>query len=134
MNTRGERPQGEERRWRNQTLVRERDPHRLRMLGRMLLLAAIALAPVGALLVQQNRYLELTVEVEELRREQEQLRKEELRLRLERATLESLSGIESWAADQQDLERPAPEDLVIVPPPGPTGPDRLIAAGDRPGS
>ena len=122
--------------WRNRPLVRELDPERAKFMWRMLFALGLSLAPAGLFLVQQNECLSLSYQVETLRSEQEALRKQERDLRVERAELESLSAIERWAIENRRLQRPKPDNMVIVTPPQSVGPDRLVASAGtrRPGS
>jgi cell division protein FtsL len=118
--------------WRNRPLVREPDPRRAKFMRRMLITLGLALAPAGVFLLQQNECLTLSYKVEAIRSEQESLRKEERDLRVERAELESLTSIEQWAVEKRRLQRPKPENVVIVTSPQTVGPDRLVAhAGTR---
>jgi len=110
-----------ERRWRNRPLVRERDEQRVRWLWRMLAALVAALAPAGTFLLQSNECLQISYSVNTLRDEHEMLVKQERRLRFERARLESLPRIESWAVRKHGLTRPAPEKVVVVS--GPATPD-----------
>ena len=118
--------------WRNRPVVRELDPRRAKFMRRMLITLGLALAPAGVFLLQQNECLTLSYQVEALRSEQELLRKEERDLRVERAELESLTSIEQWAVEKQRLQRPKPENVVIVTSPRSVGPDRLVARAGTP--
>lgn len=118
--------------WRNRPLVRELDPKRARVMRRMVVSLCLALAPAAVFLLQQNECLTLSYQVEALRAEQEALRKEERDLRVERAELESLTAIERWAVATRRLQRPRPENVMIVTLPQSVSPDRLVArAGTR---
>jgi hypothetical protein len=117
--------------WRNRPLVREPDPHRARVLWRTLAAVALALAPAGVFLVQQNEYVSLSYDVETLRSEQEALQEIERDLRVERAELESLPSIERWAVEDRGLVRPAPESVVVVTPKRVES-ERLVADAGEP--
>jgi cell division protein FtsL len=103
-----------QRRWRNRPVQREIDDRRVRRMGRIVLSLVVAAAPTAIYLLQQNETLKVVYELNSLRSEQERLSKEERRLNLERARLESLARIGSWAARKQGLVRPEPEDVVVV--------------------
>ena len=119
-------PTTETRGWSNRPLVRETDRLRSRRLWLTLLAFALALAPAGAFVLEQNACLTLIYAVEALRSESERLHEEERGLRVERAELESLGEIELWAGRERGMRRPAPEEVVIVAP-RTTGPARLVA-------
>lgn len=108
------------RRWRNQTPERERDVPRTRALWRALLAIIVAIAPAGAYLMQQNECLKLSYAVGEIRAEQRELAEQERRLTGRHAHLESLQAIELWAREN-GLERPLPENVVVLVDPAPGG-------------
>lgn len=103
-----------ERRWKNRPLVRERDVQRARRLWVTLALFAAALAPAGLYLYEQNSCLQLSYEIESIDRQREDLDELERRLEVRRAGVASMQSIERWAA-RKNLERPAEEEIVVVP-------------------
>lgn len=122
--THGSNP--DDRRWKNQALVRERDERRIRLLWRSLAGIVIALAPVAAYLFEQNRCLLWTYEMSGLRAEQETLIERERDLKTQRARLDSLPQIESWASSRTGLTRPDAAHVIVVGPPRPIT-DDLVA-------
>lgn len=102
------------RQWSNRSVVLERDHHRVRWLWLVLLSMMLMTAPAALYLLQQNQCLELKYQVNELRSEQERLREAERRLRAQRAALQSPKMVEQWAARQDDLVRPAPQEIVAL--------------------
>ncbi len=106
---------GARRGWSNRPLVREPDAQRARSLWRVLGGLAIALAPAGVCLVQQNECLRVVYELNALRVEHDALREEAQRLRVERARLESFARIEVWAVEERGLRRPDPARVLVLP-------------------
>ena len=104
----------ESRRWSNREVVREPDPRRWRAAARAVAALALAFGPLAAYLVVQNEHVEASYELEQLRTEHERLVKEEQQLRIERARLERLTEIETWAVQERGLEQPAAERIVVV--------------------
>jgi cytochrome c-type biogenesis protein CcmE len=102
------------RRWKNRHLVRERDAQRARRLWATLALVVAALAPGGLYLYEQNSCLQLSYEIESIEGQREQLAEAERRLEVRHAGVASMKSIERWAAKQR-LERPTPEEIVVVP-------------------
>jgi hypothetical protein len=102
------------RQWRNRSLVRETDEHRLRSLWRTLLGVVIAIAPTAVYLVQQNECVKISYEVSALEEAHELLVKEEQKLRADRTELESLTEIERWASRERGLRQPTSEEVVVV--------------------
>jgi hypothetical protein len=100
--------------WKNRALIRERDAQRATRLWIALALLAIALAPAGFYLYEQNSCLELSYEIADIERQRELLAEGERRLEVTRAGVASMQSIERWAARQR-LTRPAPEEIVVVP-------------------
>ena len=103
-----------ERRWKNRTLVRERDVQRARGLWIMLALFLGALAPAGLCLYEQNSCLQLSYEIDSIDRQREDLDELERRLEVRHAGVASMQSIERWAA-RANLERPAWEEIVVLP-------------------
>lgn len=120
-----------ERRWRNRPVLREIDDRRVRRLGRLVLVMAVATAPMAVYLLQQNESLKLVYELNAVRAEQDRLIEEERRLSLERARLESLERIERWAERKHGLTRPAPGGVVVVRAPEPAQEEPPAAARNR---
>jgi cell division protein FtsL len=103
-----------ERRWKNRPLVREHDAQRARWLWVTLALFVAAFAPAGIYLYEQNCCLQLSYEIESIDRQRENLGELERRLEVRHASAASMQSIERWAA-RKKLERPAAEDIVVVP-------------------
>jgi len=102
------------RRWRNRSLVRERDEHSVRWLWGMLAGIVLALAPAAAYLLCQNDCLRVVYQVNRLEAEHEQLLEETRRLDAKRAELESPARIDAWARRDPGLILPASEQVFIV--------------------
>jgi cell division protein FtsL len=100
--------------WRNRPVVREPDGQVARRLWGTVLSLAIACAPFGAYLVLHNASLQTTYEMNRFRSEIEALEKESRELEVERVRLESLARIEDWARQQGELERAAPDQVVVI--------------------
>ena len=115
-------------RWRNRAVLREIDDRRVRRLGRIVLAMAVAAAPTAVYLVQQNESLEIRYEVNDLRAQRESLLKKERRLTLERARLESLTSIESWAKRKHGMIQPGPGSVVVIPAPQPEAGELVASA------
>jgi cytochrome c-type biogenesis protein CcmE len=103
-----------ERRWKNRTLVRERDVQRARRLWITLALFLAALAPAGLYLYEQNSCLQLTYEIESIDRQRESLDELERRLEVRHAGVASMQSIERWA-ERKKLERPTEKEIFVVP-------------------
>jgi len=103
-----------ERRWKNRTLVRERDVQRARRLWITLALFLAALAPAGIYLYEQNSCLQLTYEIESIDRQRESLDELERRLEVRHAGVASMQSIERWA-ERKKLERPTEKEIFVVP-------------------
>ena len=104
----------EPRRWRNVTVVRERDTRRSRWVLLFLLGVAAAAAPVAAYLIQQMQYVEARYRIEEMRGRLQRLEETERRLRIERASLETLPQVEARATDELGLVHPESRQVVVV--------------------
>jgi hypothetical protein len=102
------------RRWRNRSIVRERDEHQVRWLWGMLTGIVLALAPAGAYLLCQNDCLKLAYQVNRLELEHEDLLEQARRLDAKRAELESPARIDAWARRDPGLVLPASEQVFIV--------------------
>jgi cell division protein FtsL len=107
-------PTAPDRAWKNRTLVREPDVHRMRRMWGTLLGIVLAIAPAGLYLLQQHECLKRTIAVNRLRAEHDRLLEEKRRLQVERATLQSLNGIERWASTDRGLVRPSSDRVVVV--------------------
>jgi hypothetical protein len=118
------------RQWRNRSLVRETDEHRLRSLWRTLLGVVIAIAPTAVYLVQQNECVKISYEVSALEEAHELLVKQEQKLTADRTELESLTEIERWASRDRGLRQPPPEEVVVVRG-DPAGTPDLLARAPR---
>lgn len=106
--------QAPDRRWRNQSVVRELDRTRARWIWTLLAGVAIAAAPLAVYLVQMMRYVETRYAIEDLRSRQERLLDTERRLQIERAELESLPEVERKAVRDLGLVRPGPGNAVVA--------------------
>jgi hypothetical protein len=95
-------------------VLREIDRYRVRRLWRVVLAIAMALTPWTVYLLQQNERLKIVYEVNALRSELARLQKEERRLNVQRARLESLAPIETWALRRHGLDRPDNEHVFVV--------------------
>lgn len=126
----GEPDLSSSRRWRNRSLVRETDEHRLRSLWRTLLGVVIAIAPTAVYLVQQNECVKISYEVSALEEAHEFLVKEEQKLTADRTELESLTEIERWAARERGLHQPTSGEVVVVRV-DPAGTPDLLARAPR---
>jgi cell division protein FtsL len=102
------------RRWRNLPVVREYDATRGRGLWALLFGIVVAALPVIGYLVEQNSYVRIRYRIEELRHRHEELRNQERGLRLEKAALEALPRVETIARDTLGLERPRPEQKIVL--------------------
>jgi hypothetical protein len=103
-----------ERRWKNRTLVRERDVQRARGLWITLALFLVALAPAGIYLYEQNTCLELSYEIQTIDSQREDLDELERRLEVRHAGVASMQSIERWA-ERKSLERPEDDEIFVVP-------------------
>ena len=79
-----------------------------------LALLIAAAAPTGLYLHEQNSCLQLSYEIEEVKKQREKLTEGQRRLEVERASVASMTRIERWAT-QQRLARPESEQIVVVP-------------------
>jgi len=120
-----------ERRWRNVTVTRERDPRRSRWLALLFLGIVAALVPVAVYLIQQMEYVQVRYRIEEQRSRRETLEETERRLRIERAALESLPSVEASATSKLGLVHPLPGQVVVAKS---TAPGRGAAATRAPDS
>lgn len=117
----------DKRRWRNRSVVRERDEHHVRWLWGMLAGIVLALAPAAAYLLCQNDCLKVVYQTSRLEAEQERLQEETRRLEAKRAELESPARIDSWAQRKSGLVLPASEQVFIVPQQADLTEERLVA-------
>ena len=117
------------RRWKNRALIRERDAHRARRLWTALILIAVALAPAGFYLHEQNKCLELSYEIESIEQQRELLTEGERRLEVEGAEIGSMQSVERWAARKR-LTRPELEEIVVVDPAAPDADTKLARVPD----
>jgi cell division protein FtsL len=121
-----------QRRWANREIAREVDHERARWLWGVFVAMLLAAAPFAAYLLEQNECLRLSYKASALRQQREQLLEQERRLRMQRASLESLDKIESWAVGRHGLVHPSPEQVVVVrrAPPGSAEPPAVDRAVD----
>ena len=77
----------ETRRWKNQPLTRERDSQRARFMWATLAVLIAAAAPIGLYLHEQNTCLQLSYEIEEVKKQREKLTEGQRRLEVERASV-----------------------------------------------
>lgn len=98
----------------NSRVVREHDPRSHRELWTVLTLVALVVA--GLVLYAWPHYasLQTGMAAEQLQREKERLREDNRKLRLEKAALESLNRVEHIAERKLGLEKPKPEQVVVV--------------------
>ena len=104
------------RRWRNVPVQREVDSHRARWVWKVVLGAAIAVAPFAVYLLQIMSYVEIEYAVEDLRGQEARLSEQELRLSIRKAGLEALPAVEVRAGKELGLARPAAGHVVVVAP------------------
>jgi cell division protein FtsL len=102
------------RRWVNRAIAREVDHDRARWLWGVFVAMLLAAAPFAAYLLEQNECLRLSYEVSALRQQHDELAEQDRRLRMQRARLESLEKIESWAVQRRGLVHPSPEQVIVV--------------------
>ena len=116
----------------NSQVVRERDPHAARDLVFFFLLVAFLVAGLGLYAWPHLELRHTGIETERMQRERERLQEENRKLRLEKAALEDLRRIETIAAQQIGLERPAAEDVYVIEAPRALPEGRQLAeSGDR---
>ena len=99
--------------WTNRPVVLETDEREVRTHLRTLAVFALALVPAVFYVVATNHTRQVSYELTEAQLGAERLMKEERELATERARLESLRGVESWAVEAQGLGAPPPEDVVV---------------------
>jgi hypothetical protein len=102
------------RRWSNRAVAREVDHDRARWLWGVCAALLLAAAPFAAYLLEQNESVKLSYEASALRQRLEQLLEQERRLRMQRAALESLERIETWALRRRGLVHPSLEQVIVV--------------------
>lgn len=106
--------------WRNLPLVREHDVQRTRRMLAWIGWALFSLTPFVFYLWQQFDYVHVRYRIEELRAQHARLVEAERRLCMERATLEALPRVESWA-QEDGLAHPGADGTVVVRRIRPTG-------------
>jgi hypothetical protein len=123
-----------ERGWRNSTLHREADNRYAGWVLRLVLGAAIALAPLAVYLLRTMSYVETSYAIEDLRGREARLIDAERRLTIEKAVMESLPAVEERAGAELGLEHPTAARVVVVsqedlgrPAPSETPPHRPTA-------
>jgi hypothetical protein len=100
--------------WRNSTLHREADNRYARWVFRLVLGAAIALAPLAVYLLRTMSYVETSYAIEDLRGRESRLIDAERRLTIEKAVMESLPAVEERAGAELGLEHPKAARVVVV--------------------
>jgi len=100
--------------WSNRPVVLETDGRQVWSHVRTLLVFAVALLPVLAYIAEIGRTRKVAYELTDVQLEYERLVKEERELVAERARLESLREIETWALGDRGLRPPDPEQVVVV--------------------
>ena len=117
--------------WRNLPLVREHDVPKTRRMLAWIGGALFSLTPFVFYLWQQIDYVHVRYRIEELRTQHARLVEAERRLCMERATLEALPRVETWARGE-GLAHPATDKAVVVRRIRSTGqvraPDRTVSA------
>jgi len=99
--------------WTNRPVVLETDEREVRTHLRTLGVFILAIIPAVFYVVATNQARQVSYELTEVQIDYERLVKEERELATERARLESLRDIESWALEQRGLGAPAPEAVVV---------------------
>ncbi len=120
------------RRWQNRSVVRERDERRVLWLWRTFFAIVVAITPAGTFLICSNDCLELSYRNSGVEAEYEQLLEMERQLTVERASLESLAGIERWA-NRHGLVQPDPGHVLVVRNSEGNSDGRLMARAPVPG-
>ena len=100
--------------WSNRPVVLETDGRQVRSHVRTLVVFAVALIPAMAYVVEIGQSRKVAYELTDVQLAYEQLIKAERELTAERARLESLREIESWALSEGGLCEPSPEEVVVV--------------------
>ena len=102
--------------WKNSSLHREVDNRNARWAFKVVLGAAIALAPFAVYLVQTMSYVQTSYAIEKARSLEAQLVEREHRLTIDRDALESLPEVEKHAGARLGLEHPPASRIVVVSP------------------
>ena len=105
--------------WRNRPVVLEADEDQTRSLGRSVAILSLALLPVLVYIIEIAQSRQVAYQLTAAQLDYEELTKVERELAAERARLESLRGIETWAMEEHGLCRPAPEEVEVVRSDGP---------------
>lgn len=100
--------------WRNNALHREADNRYARWVLRLVLGAAIALAPLAVYLLRTMSYVETSYAIEDLRGREARLIDAERRLTIEKAVMESLPAVEEHAGVELGLEHPKAARVIVV--------------------
>jgi hypothetical protein len=100
--------------WRNSAVHREVDNRHARWVIRLVLGAAIALAPSAVYLLRTMSYVETSYAIEALRVREARLIDAERRWTIEKAVMESLPAVEERAGAELGLEHPNAARVVVV--------------------
>ena len=100
--------------WRNNTVHREVDHGYARWVVKLVLGAAIALAPLAVYLLRTMSYVETSYAIEDLRNREARLIDAEHRLTIEKAVMESLPAVEERAGVELGLEHPKAAHVIVV--------------------
>ena len=111
----------------NSGIVREVDPKTSRDLVALLLLAAILVVSLGLYAWPHFQMRQLATQTEQMQRERDRLVEENRKLRLEKASLENLARVQA-IAEKLGLEKPSPDQVVIVETPDVPNPDTRLAS------
>ena len=99
--------------WSNRPVVLETDEREVRTHLRTLAVFALALVPAVFYVVATNHTRQVSYETTAAQLATERLIKEERELATERARLESLREVETWAVDAYGLSAPPAEAVVV---------------------
>ena len=102
------------RRWANRAIPHQVDRERARSWWRVVLALVLAATPFAVYVVEKNECVRLSYAASALRQRRDELGERERRLRMERATLQSLDKIETWALTEQGLARPPAEQILVA--------------------
>ena len=99
--------------WTNRPVVLETDEREVRTHLRTLAVFALALVPAVFYVVATNHTRQVSYQTTEAQLAAERLMKEERELATERARLESLREVETWAIEAHGLVSPPPQAVVV---------------------
>lgn len=122
-----------DRRWKNQPVIRERDPRRVRALWWLMVGIVVALAPVAVFVWLQMQFVDVHYEIQNLQDAIEELERAEHRLRSDRARMSAPARVESNTR-RLGLVRPEPDQVVMVEAGSPALEDLLARAPDDEGA